>query len=245
MKRLPHIAILFAAVLLVAADKKDERTKEPAPSAAQIQLWVKQLGDESFSVREEATQELIKAGAVAFDAVTKASNSEDAEMKQRALIIIKQIKQLEKAAIVYFDKLGGWVKVDDNRPGRPVIMVYLKATKITDAGLVHLKGLTKLQSLELDDTKITDSGLLHLKGLTNLRVLKLKGTRVTRAGYEKLLKALPKCDIKFQPLIRVKLQVSIPPYTIDRFNPISKDMYGVSAQSKRHESQHRIPNRQS
>ena len=44
MNRLPHIAVLLAAVLLVAADEKPEKVKEPAPSAAQIQLWVKQLG---------------------------------------------------------------------------------------------------------------------------------------------------------------------------------------------------------
>lgn len=101
MNRLPHIAVFFAAVLLVAADKK---SKEPAPSPAQIQQWIKQLGDENFKVREEATRNLIRAGEVAFDAVAKATKSNDAEVGQRALRIIKQI---EKAAIAYFEKLGG------------------------------------------------------------------------------------------------------------------------------------------
>ena len=44
---------------------------------------------------------------------------------------------------------------------------------MTDAGLVHLKGLTKLQTLDLGSTKVTDAGLVHLKGLTQLQSLEL------------------------------------------------------------------------
>jgi len=81
MNRLPHIAFAFAAVLLVAADKKD---RKPVPSAAQIQTWVKQLGDDDFKVREEATRNLIEAGEVAFEEVTKVTKSKDPEVNQRA-----------------------------------------------------------------------------------------------------------------------------------------------------------------
>ena len=38
-----------------------------------------------------------------------------------------------------------------------------KCTKITDAGLVHLKGLTKLQTLYLMDTKVTDQSVADLQ----------------------------------------------------------------------------------
>jgi len=141
MNRLPHIAVFFVALLLVAADKK---AKEPAPSPAKIQLWVKQLGDESFKVREEATQNLIKAGYAAFDAVTQATKSKDAEVKQRASRILKQI---EKAAIAYFKKLGGLVRIRDGE--NSCFYLYLRDSKITDAELVHLKGLTKLEILHL------------------------------------------------------------------------------------------------
>ena len=51
---------------------------------------------------------------------------------------------------------------------------------MTDAGLVHLKGLTNLQSLDLDSTKVTDAGLEHLKGLTKLQSLSLSDTRGDR-----------------------------------------------------------------
>jgi hypothetical protein len=55
-------------------------------------------------------------------------------------------------------------------------------TKITDAGLVHVGGITSLQWLWLADTPVTDAGLAHLKGLTGLRELWLNGTGITDAG---------------------------------------------------------------
>ena len=38
-------------------------------------------------------------------------------------------------------------------------------TTVSNDGLVHLKGLTKLQTLYLVNTRITDAGLVHLEGL--------------------------------------------------------------------------------
>ena len=58
--------------------------------------------------------------------------------------------------------------------------------QITDAGLVHLKGLTRLQTLNLSGTQITDAGLEYLKGLTRLQTLNLNGTQITDAGLEYL-----------------------------------------------------------
>ncbi len=43
--------------------------------------------------------------------------------------------------------------------------------------------------------KSTDAGLVHLKGLTNLYLLVLYGTRITDAGVAELQKALPDCEI--------------------------------------------------
>ena len=67
--------------------------------------------------------------------------------------------------------------------------------QITDAGLVHLKGLTNLQSLFLMKTQITDAGLVHLKELTNLQDLNLIETPITDSGVAELQKALPNCLI--------------------------------------------------
>jgi len=73
--------------------------------------------------------------------------------------------------------------------------LHIPGTQITDAGLVHLKGLTNLKGLDLGGTQVTDAGLVHLKGLTNLKWLNLNGTQVTDAGVAELKKALPKCNI--------------------------------------------------
>ena len=60
---------------------------------------------------------------------------------------------------------------------------------------MHLKGLTKLEYLDLNGTKVTDAGLVHLEGLTKLEELHLVGTKVTDAGVKQLQQALPNCRI--------------------------------------------------
>lgn len=76
-----------------------------------------------------------------------------------------------------------------------VVSLSLNFSRITDAGMENLKGLTSLTSLKLDYTKITDAGLVHLKGLTKLQFLSLSGTKITDAGVAELEKALPNCII--------------------------------------------------
>lgn len=73
--------------------------------------------------------------------------------------------------------------------------LYLENTPVTDAGLVHLKGLVHLTYLNLYGTPITDSGLEQLKGMTHLRHLYLWQTKTTDAGVADLKKALPHVDI--------------------------------------------------
>ena len=67
---------------------------------------------------------------------------------------------------------------------------------LTDAKLVHLKEMNNLQKLSINFTKVTDAGLVHLKGLSNLNVLKITGTRITSAGDDELRQALPNCEIE-------------------------------------------------
>jgi hypothetical protein len=61
---------------------------------------------------------------------------------------------------------------------------------MTDGGLEHLKGLTTLQTLILPE-QITDAGLLHLKGVTELQALNLGNTKITDTGLLHL-KRLPR-----------------------------------------------------
>ena len=68
-------------------------------------------------------------------------------------------------------------------------------TRITDAGLAHLKGMKKLQRLALVGTGITDAGLANLNGLEELATLELAGTQVKGPGVEDLKKTLSKVKI--------------------------------------------------
>jgi HEAT repeat protein len=72
--------------------------------------------------------------------------------------------------------------------------LHLANTKITSAGLVHLKGMTNLQILVLDNTAIDNAGLENLKGMTKLQALFLFHTPISDAGlvYLKDLKPLQK-----------------------------------------------------
>jgi hypothetical protein len=53
----------------------------------------------------------------------------------------------------------------------------------------------KMHALYLYDTKITDAGLKHLAGLTGLRLLLLTATPVTDAAVTELEAALPECVV--------------------------------------------------
>ena len=67
-----------------------------------------------------------------------------------------------------------------------LVDLNLHGADVTDTGLEHLKRLTRLEVLSLCGTKVTDAGLEHLKGLTQLFFLALEGDRITDAGLEHL-----------------------------------------------------------
>src|SRR5579864_6008552 len=72
-------AALVAVLLLPAPSPA-----QPAPTKEQIAQWVKDLGDNSFEVRERATKRLWEAGEAAETAVAEAAKSDDAEVARRA-----------------------------------------------------------------------------------------------------------------------------------------------------------------
>jgi len=85
---------------------------------------------------------------------------------------------------------GYWQITDavlENLRGLPRLQhLNLIGTGIGNEGLQHLQGLMGLQELFLNRTKVSDEGLQHLRGLTGLRVLGLGGTNVSDAGLQHL-----------------------------------------------------------
>lgn len=55
----------------------------------------------------------------------------------------------------------------------------LTGPTIGDSSLVHLKHLTKLESLFLRNTRVTEAGLAHLKAIPGLKILNLSGAALT------------------------------------------------------------------
>jgi len=86
-------------------------------------------------------------------------------------------------AIAEIEKVGGKVTVDEKSPGKPVIAVKFNRS---------------LTPLGPDiPPQVTDEGLEHLKGLIKLESLNLVGTKVTGDGVKKLHQALLKCHISY------------------------------------------------
>ena len=66
----------------------------------------------------------------------------------------------------------------------------------TDLGLQHyLAAIEPPTYLNLKDWGITDAGLVHLKGMANLKTLDLRRTQITDAGVAELKQTLPNCRI--------------------------------------------------
>jgi hypothetical protein len=92
---------------------------------------------------------------------------------------------------------------------------------VTDSGLAHLRRSTTLKWLFLPRTRISDSGLAHLKRLTRLKVLSLTDTAVTDAGLAHLkslsaLEQLHAGDTQFTDSGVRELRKSLPGLRISR-----------------------------
>ncbi len=91
---------------------------------------------------------------------------------------------------------------DLRRVGRQVDLTRLdlSGTKVTDAGLQHLKGLKQLRELNLHYAEyLSEDGLAVLKSFPQLEALNLRGTRVTSKVFEHIapLRNLRDLDLGF------------------------------------------------
>src|SRR5262249_10587100 len=91
-------------------------------------------------------------------------------------------RQATDQAIAASKRLKGQVKREGNGPDKPLVSVDLPGTRASVDDLEPLKGLIKLQPLNLYNTKITDAGLAHLEGIPSLGTLYLNDTQITDAG---------------------------------------------------------------
>jgi Leucine-rich repeat (LRR) protein len=97
--------------------------------------------------------------------------------------------------VVFISMLKGATDERLAQAGQLSELMYLSVEggQVTDAGLEHVTGLTKLRSLDLLDTPVTNIGLASLNRLTSLEMLTLSGTKVTDEGMSHL-KGMPLLD---------------------------------------------------
>lgn len=81
---------------------------------------------------------------------------------------------------------------------RHLVTLSLSGTEITDSGLVHLKGLSRLRHLLIGRTRVGDAGLAHLKGLSSLATVYISGDRITDEARLDLERAVPNVWISHQ-----------------------------------------------
>jgi len=91
--RLQYMRCLLSFLLIVfLASGAHSPANEESP-IFQIPLWIKQLGDDSFLVRQRAETLLIHAGIQAYPELQRAKLSRDLEIARRAEYVLSQIEQ--------------------------------------------------------------------------------------------------------------------------------------------------------
>src|SRR5882762_8893360 len=96
----------IAGLILLAPFTFAEPSPAAAPAKDEIPALIKQLGDDSPKIRDQASQQLRKLAGDALPALTQAQKSDDPEVVSRARTITKQIDE----------DLHPKAKVDPNSP---------------------------------------------------------------------------------------------------------------------------------
>ncbi len=97
----------------------------------------------------------------------------------------------ERDALAAIAKLGGRAQVD----GEYRILSLTLGTECTNEELKGLAACERLTNLSISSPKITDAGLEHLKGLTKLTSMTITTSGLTTEGIGSLRTALPNCRI--------------------------------------------------
>ncbi len=107
--------------------------------------------------------------------------------------------------------LTGWDRDDYSLLANQKDLVVLQMANpdVTDATLQLLKGMDRLEELDLGGTKITDDGLSILAQLPDLRVLRIPDTAISDAGFDRHLaplKSLRQLDVRHTAITSQAIQ---------------------------------------
>lgn len=165
---------------------------------------------------------LLLASALSSLAQTTSDEAEAIAEIQRmgGTVTVGEEPGKETISVEFGYRRQGWSMCDDLALFRPrftdAVLVNLRQLPRleslnladTDAGLESLRGLRELRELRLRDMQVTDAGLRHLQGLTNLTSLDLSHTQVTDDGlqYLKALGELRELHLRKAPVMDAGLE---------------------------------------
>jgi Leucine Rich repeat len=87
-------------------------------------------------------------------------------------------------------------------------VLTLSGNRITDQGLAQIARMRNLKFLDLEATEITDSGLVYIEGMKNLEVVNLGATRVTKQRIMQLQMARPdlRIELDSDPVVEANVE---------------------------------------
>ncbi|HVW87648.1 MAG TPA: hypothetical protein VHB50_23335 [Bryobacteraceae bacterium] len=110
-------------------------------------------------------------------------------LSDRGLRALRPAPGIEELNLSFAEQIGD-EGASAIRNWKRLTRLNLRGTKITDATLEMLAGVTSLRSLDIGYAQLTDVGLNNLTSLTNLRELSMGGNKLTDNGLE-FLRQLP------------------------------------------------------
>jgi len=182
-----HIGLFLVAGLLVAAEKPASRPNWLGRLAAQAAEAANQLGHSfDFAALQKAADEVAEIAGQSGDQLGYITAAKglgaqidlDLTSPQSPVAMVNLVgTKITDADLARLARYTAW---------KGLRTLYLSGTRITAAGLAHLKGIPEIESLGLADTRVTDAGLAHLAGLATLPSLGLGGTRISDTGLAQL-----------------------------------------------------------
>jgi predicted Zn-dependent protease len=143
--RILGVALVACAAVALAAPAAK-------PTPAQIEQWIKQLGDSEFVARESATRKLWEAGDHAEAALQRATKSDDPEIARRAREILDKFKwgQYPDTPKEVADLITAYQETPADK-GPPFKYKAEVIRKLLRAGPFGIKAIRRLSSAEPAD----------------------------------------------------------------------------------------------
>jgi len=160
-----HLFLLLAIATLLGgvgfrgiAIADESHALPPAAAEKQIAVWIGELDSNRYLVREQATQQLLAAGAAALDPLLAAANSDRPEPADRAVWVMKNLGDSEdrQLALSALDRLV-------QMQGRPTVVAEAQQAQSRLRELACQEQLAKLGGrFSLVDYVLPDLGQIQV-----------------------------------------------------------------------------------